>query len=337
MVSAASPYFSVIVPTYNRARMLCTALQTIQYQTCQDWECFVVDDGSTDETAAALLRFASDRRFQIISSDENHGMNPSRNLALEKARGRFITFLDSDDLWLPDRLQAFQRRAQASPESGFLFSNAYILRYGRIVGTLFHPDRDIPEGRVPGHYAIGDRRLPYVTTNVAIKREAFELWGKFRTDMRTLDTELFTRFLAQGLPVAAIKEPLSVRRLHDDQLTGHYSDNFSESLQAIAASGAPEADRLSLRHQIARETALYLIKAARPSQARTFLLEHLGPDARMTPEWRLSMIPAPILEALRRLRGIYMRLRYHPRLIPAAHRGVLHAISPLLDAETRPG
>jgi glycosyltransferase involved in cell wall biosynthesis len=329
------PFFSIIIPTYNRARMLPAALKTVQYQTWGDWECIIVDDGSTDDTSAVLQQFANNGRFRIISSVKNQGMNTSRNLALEQAHGQCVTFLDSDDLWLPNRLQVFWQRAKNCPESGFLFSNAYLWRYGRIVGTLFDPERHIPEGKVPGHYAIGNQHLPYVTTNVAIRREAFERWGKFRTDMRTLDTELFARFLANGLPVAAIKQPLSVRRLHEAQLTSNCIGNFEESMQALAASGASEEEKRKLRYKVARESALYLIKAVRPSQARKFLQDKLGEAARVTPEWRLSMIPIPILAILRRLREMYLRLKYHPCLISSEHRLILRDITLLLEAEAK--
>ena len=190
-----------------------TALATVQWQTCGDWECWVIDDGSSDDTPRVL---GNSRPTPVsgLRSPANQGMNASRNMAIARAQGEFVTFLDSDDLWLPRRLDAFRARAAKSPEAGFFFSNAWVWRFERILGPLFDPARDIPEGVVPGRYGVGDRFLPYVTTNVAIRREAFTRWGLFRTEMKTLDTELFTRFLARGLPVAALREPLLVRRIH---------------------------------------------------------------------------------------------------------------------------
>ncbi|MBI5244841.1 MAG: glycosyltransferase family 2 protein [Elusimicrobia bacterium] len=325
--------FTVIVPTYNRGRMLRSALETVRGQKLQDWECFVVDDGSTDETPRVIQSFSADARFRLIRSEKNEGMNASRNKALRLAQGRFVTFLDSDDLWLPERLFAFQERAQSSPEAGFLFSNAYLLRFGRIVGTLFDPKRDIPEGVVPGWYAIGESRLPYVTTNVAIRREAFERWGVFRTEMRTLDTELFARFLARGLPVAAVRRPLSVRRMHEGQLTVRYAENFKEGMIALDSSGAPENVRRDIREAAACEMALYLIKAGRPEEARPFLLETLGDKAKSRPEWKLSLAPRPILLALKALRALWLRLRYLPLFSPPDFQEALQAIAPLLDQE----
>jgi hypothetical protein len=330
-----APFFSVILPTYNRARMARTALKTVLFQDCADWECLVVDDGSTDGTAAVLKESAADPRVAVIESPRNQGMNASRNLAISRARGRFVTFLDSDDLWLPSRLSAFRARAERSPEAGFLFSNAYVWRYGRIIGLLFDPRRDIPEGPVPGYFAVGDSPLPYVTTNVAIARDAFTRLGLFKTEMKTLDTELFARFLAAGLPVAAIKEPLSVRRLHGAQLTDRYAENFQEALLALDSSGAGPAVKERMRRELAAEVALYLVKAARPRDARAFLERELGDAARRETVYALARLPVPLLRAGETARRWWLTLSRHPALASADERAVYRLVVPLLEDEAR--
>jgi len=328
-----APLFSVILPTYNRARMVYTALSTVKWQSCGDWECWVVDDGSNDDTPRVLKEFQADARIRVLRSPANQGMNASRNQAIARAQGEFVTFLDSDDLWLPRRLDAFRARAAQSPQAGLLFSNAWVWRFARILGPLFDPARTIPEGVVPGHYGVGDRFLPYVTTNVAIRREAFTRWGLFRTEMKTLDTELFTRFLTQGLPVAALREPLSVRRIHGAQLTDHALENFRESMRALAASRASEVERREVREKVVYEVAGYLLKAAQPGQARAFLLAELGAAAKKAPLYPLTFIPAPALRTARGLRRWYLLLRHYPAWAPAQIRDVHRLIAPLLARE----
>lgn len=330
----SEPLFSIVLPTYNRARMARTAIETVLYQTCGDWECFVVDDGSTDGTQAMLRAYAGDPRMRIVRAPANQGMNASRNRAIEQARGRYITFLDSDDLWLPERLASFQRLLERRPEAEFLFSNAWVLRDGRLMGALFDPARPIPEGVVPGHYALGDRHLPYVTTNVVISAAAFRRWGLFRTETKTLDTELFTRFLGRGLPVAVLREPLSVRRLHGEQLTDRYRENFTEAMEALDSSGASESDRRRIRVRAAEDVALYLVKACRPAEARAFLIETLGAArARAAAAWAFSFLPVPLLRLLRLGRRAWLRLRHHPALATAEERAVYGLINPLIRAE----
>lgn len=320
-----TPLFSVILPTYNRARMARTALETVLWQSLPDWECLIVDDGSTDDTPALLASYKGDSRVRVFTAKRNQGMNASRNWAIQEARGRFVTFLDSDDLWLPGRLKAFADRGAG----GFLYSNAWVWRNGKIQGRLFDPGRELPEGVVPGSWAVGDAKIPYVTTNVAVEREAFSKHGLFRTDMKTLDTELFARFLAAGVPVAALRQAHSVRRLHGEQLTGRHEENFKESLLAIAASGASEAEKEELRRRTAAEVGLYMAKAGRPAEARAFLLSELGDSAKKTEAWGLSALPAPLLRAGRRLKQFAMSLRPET----PEEREVSKLIAPLLARE----
>ncbi len=332
-----SPFFSIILPTYNRARMLRSALKSVLYQTERDWECLVIDDGSTDKTQEVLARFDWEPRLRVFTSPQNWGMNHSRNLAINEAQGRYITFLDSDDLWLPARLEEFRRRLERGPEASFVFSNAYVWRFERIIGTLFDPAREIPEGKVPGHYAVGDSHLPYVTTNVAIATEAFREHGKFKTEMKTLDTELFARFLAAGLPVGVIKTPLSLRRLHGDQLTGdRHRENFRESMLALEASGASPEVRAKTRRKVACEVALYLVKAGQPKEAREFLDEALGAEAPSTAAWKLGALPSWLLIGLAAARRTFLQAKNLPFLLPEDQKAALRAVAPLLAEERLP-
>ncbi len=329
----SAPFFSVVIAAYNRAGMLRSALRSIQFQTFKDFEVWAVDDGSTDHVPAVMASFAADERFRVLSLKPNRGMNAARNAALEKVSGEHVTFLDSDDIWLPGRLEAFAARLREQSAPGLLFSNAYLLRFGRIVGTLFDPARGIPEGKVPGYYAIGDRWLPYVTSNVSIRRDAFTRWGGFKAGFKATDTELFARFLAQGLEVGALKRPFAVRRLHEDQITAGHAENFKQSLAAYEATGAPPEVLAELRAETAAEVSVHLAKAGRPAEARAFLLETLGEDARKTPAWRLGGQPAWLLKTMGRLRAEYLRQRYRPAFLPADYRAAWDVIAPLLAAE----
>lgn len=330
-----APAFSVILPVYDRETMVRTALATLSWQDCGDWECLAVDDGSRDGSFEVLSQAAAEEpRIRVLRNERNLGMNASRNRAIAASTGRFITFLDSDDLWLPRRLSAFLELARRAPDAGYLFSNAWVLREGVLLGTLFDRRRKIPEGVVPGHFAIGDAKLPYVTTNLAISKAAFDAWGLFRTDMRTLDTELFARFLGQGLPVAATAEPLSVRRLHGEQLTDRYAENFREAMEALDGSGASEAEKEAVRRRTASEVGLYLAKACRPEEAREFLAAQLGPrGARSSQAWKLARLPAMALRLLRWGRRAFEWARHQPLLLSAEEKSVLAKVAPLLARE----
>lgn len=108
---------SVIVPTYNRRETIQAAVASVQRQTFADWELIVVDDGSTDDTAALIEGI--DPRLVLIRQ-KNQGVNAARNAAMLRARGRYIAFLDSDDEWLPHHLELSVAFFRAFPGEDFL-------------------------------------------------------------------------------------------------------------------------------------------------------------------------------------------------------------------------
>lgn len=113
------PVISIITPVYNAARFLPETLASVRTQTLTDWEQILVDDGSTDNSVALIEETASrDARFRLLRTPRNQGPSAARNLAIQAARGRFIAFLDADDLWLPEKLA---RSVQWMTEHGFEF------------------------------------------------------------------------------------------------------------------------------------------------------------------------------------------------------------------------
>src|SRR5438105_5911605 len=108
---------SVIVPTYNRRETIQAAIASVQRQTFEDWELIVVDDGSTDDTAALIE--GSDPRLVLIRQ-KNQGVNAARNTGMLRARGQYIAFLDSDDEWLPHHLELSVAFFRAFPGEDFL-------------------------------------------------------------------------------------------------------------------------------------------------------------------------------------------------------------------------
>jgi len=109
------PKVSIITPTYNRARFIGAAVESVLAQTLPDWELLVVDDGSTDNTREVLAPYQADPRIHYIYQP-NQGQSLARNAALAKARGEFIGFLDSDDIWYFDKLERQLSAFEAHPQ-----------------------------------------------------------------------------------------------------------------------------------------------------------------------------------------------------------------------------
>jgi teichuronic acid biosynthesis glycosyltransferase TuaG len=100
------PIVSIITPAYNSSNFIEETIQSVFDQTFEEWEMIIVDDNSSDDTVSIAKRFAKeDSRIKIIELSENSGPATARNVAIELSRGRYIAFLDSDDLWDPVKLE----------------------------------------------------------------------------------------------------------------------------------------------------------------------------------------------------------------------------------------
>lgn len=111
-----APLVSIICPMYNSARTIACCIESIKRQTFTDFEAILIDDGSTDDTLAiAAKNVRADERFRIISR-ANHGVSPTRNFALDLARGTWIAFIDSDDWFAPYAVEELVRGAQSGAE-----------------------------------------------------------------------------------------------------------------------------------------------------------------------------------------------------------------------------
>jgi glycosyltransferase involved in cell wall biosynthesis len=115
------PEVSVIVPTYNYAHFIGDCLDSIFSQTYKDFEVIVVDDGSTDDTAQVLKKYRGEIHY---IHQENRGLPAARNTGIRAAQGEYLAFLDSDDLWLPDKLDEQIRVLRNDADMGIIFSDA---------------------------------------------------------------------------------------------------------------------------------------------------------------------------------------------------------------------
>src|SRR5215471_9220074 len=130
----AAPLVSVVIPTYNRADYIGETIESVLQQTYSNIEIIVIDDGSTDNTAQVVERFESRVRYV---RQENAERGASRNHGLRLAQGEFISFLDSDDLWMPSKAAAAVSLLQENPAIGLVCTDAVqIDGQGKEVQTL---------------------------------------------------------------------------------------------------------------------------------------------------------------------------------------------------------
>ncbi|WP_295543958.1 glycosyltransferase family A protein [uncultured Thiohalocapsa sp.] len=259
------PTVSVILPTSNRADTLPRALASIQAQTWQDHETIVVDDGSTDATAAVLASWARAPTIRCIRVMHG-GAAAARNQGIRLARGRFIAFLDSDDRWTPDKLRR-QFEVQRRTGAGVVHCDLLrILPNGR-KRVMRTPD--VRRGQVldrrTGEYQTKGLGIQSVMVDACVLDRA----GGFDPDLRALeDLELLLR-LARITDFAAIHTPLVHYHAGPGVSTGHLAVARARRRLLHRYRDAVGASPRALALQCAK-TGLAYLRAGRPRAARRY-------------------------------------------------------------------
>ena len=177
------PLVSIITPSWNVERLIGETIASVQAQTFSDWELLIADDCSTDNTAAVIQSFAAkDPRVKLIRQPRNGGPALARQAAIEQAQGRFVAFLDSDDLWLPAKLErqiAFAREHRAALSyTGFRRIN----EDGSITGRLFTVPPSLTYGQLLKNTSIATLTAMIdrdISGPIAMKNEGYDdfcLW-----------------------------------------------------------------------------------------------------------------------------------------------------------------
>jgi glycosyltransferase involved in cell wall biosynthesis len=215
---------SCVVPAFNAARFLGEALDSILAQTHPAVEVIVVDDGSTDETAAIAAAYAS--RLRLIRQ-ENRGPAEARNRGLACAQGDYVAFLDADDLWLPDKLARQMARFRARPELDFCVTG---------IQNFWMDELSEEAARFQGHRFM--EVLPgYVLQTLAARRTLFDIVGGFDPARQpSEDVDWFLRALDRGSTHEVLPDLLVRRRLHAGNLTRGDLASRPVLLQAVWAS-----------------------------------------------------------------------------------------------------
>lgn len=190
---------SVIMPTYNRGRIIARAIESVLSQTLQDFELLIIDDGSTDETSEVVTNY-DDNRIRYYHYTNNRGANYARNYGIRKSRGLYIAFLDSDNKWDKDYLKKRVNKLKASKTRvGFVWGPVIISQKGKKHWIL--PDENESEKYTVLKKSRLIKQLLYEniidTNTVVIKRECIETVDGFDESFKRLqDWELFIRILS---------------------------------------------------------------------------------------------------------------------------------------------
>ena len=217
---------SIITPSYNTAKFIAKTIQSVLDQTYKNWEMIIVDDCSTDNTDDIVAPFLTDKRIKYLKNEKNSGAAVTRNKALREAKGKWVAFLDSDDLWMPGKLE---KQITFMEENGYHFSYT---NYSEIddedksLGTLWTGPQKVGKARMAMFNYMGCLTVMYDKDFVGEiqiadikKRNDYAIWVKVvkKCDAYLLDETLATyRVRKSGSIMNRRKNPLSRMKFNYD-------------------------------------------------------------------------------------------------------------------------
>ncbi|MEY8847532.1 glycosyltransferase family 2 protein [Psychroserpens sp. XS_ASV72] len=216
-----NPYFSVVIPLFNKEKHIKTTLNSVWTQTFQDFEVIVVNDGSTDNSLEIIQSIQEDRLK--IYSIENQGVSHARNFGISKVTSDKIVFLDADDIWYPHHLEDLKKLFEAFPSCGL-----YCKAYKKQMGNLSIPSKykDISkdsswQGILSDYFESSLINSIAWTSAVMVPKSTFERVGTFNENYNSgEDTDLWIR-IALNFPVAFSNKVSAVHNLSSEQKITH--------------------------------------------------------------------------------------------------------------------
>ena len=215
--------FSVIIPLYNKEAYVRKALESVIAQTFKDFECIVVDDGSTDNSADVVRELVNDR-FRLIRQP-NAGVAAARNNGVKASKGEYVCFLDADDWWEANFLEEMDRLITEYPEAGLCATNYVYYKPGKT-----HVALNLSRGYIdyPKAYYEGSS-MPVWTGATCMLRKVFDEMGGFPNGIKLGEDFLLWAKTALHYPIAFCEKPLA-----------YYNNDIPASHRATRNLHAPE-------------------------------------------------------------------------------------------------
>lgn len=205
------PTISVVIPTYNRARYLPEAIQSVLNQTYRDFEIIVVDDGSTDDTQSILQAWIGQGLIRYHYQD-NAGVSAARNTGVELAQGRLIAFLDSDDLFMPAKLEKQVAIFEQTPDLGFVHCS--FMKFNDQGQHLGERNTSRFQGRVYPRM-LHEWSVLMATPCMLMRKDVLEEVGGYDEHMTWAEDLDLWRRIARHYPIDLVPEVLVKVRVHD--------------------------------------------------------------------------------------------------------------------------
>lgn len=221
--------FCVIIPLYNKAPYVRKALDSIVSQTYKDWECIVINDGSSDNSLEVVKNFVDefkiyDFRFKIVDQP-NAGVAAARNNGVKVSSGDYVCFLDADDWWEPKFLEEMDKLIKEYPEAGLYTTNYIYYKQGKT-----HVALNLPRGYMnyPEAY-LQSGAMPVTSITTSMPRKVFDEMGGFPVSIKLGEDFLLWAKTAMHYKVAFCEKPLA-----------YYNNDIPATMRATRNLHAPE-------------------------------------------------------------------------------------------------
>jgi glycosyltransferase involved in cell wall biosynthesis len=241
ILSVPAPSFSIVIPAYEAAAFVAEAVESALAQTVAPYEVIVCDDGSTDDLAGALAAYAG--RITLLRK-EHGGAASARNAAVRHASSDFVAFLDADNVFLPEHLEAVGELAAARPDLDILTTDAYLELDGTVYGRYYRGKarfvvEDQRRGIIHQHFIFG---------NAAMRRDALLAVGGYDETVLAEDTDLFLRMILGGSRAGLVDEPLCIYRIRSGTLSSSRPRSLRSGVVVLErSSGHPSLSPDELR------------------------------------------------------------------------------------------
>jgi glycosyltransferase involved in cell wall biosynthesis len=316
IVDNKPPLVSVTVCCYNCQEWIDQTIRSVLDQTFTDWELVIINDGSADRTEQIINSF-SDPRI-IYEYQTNQGLPLARNRSIELSRGKYIAFLDHDDLWEPNKLELQIDLLEQRPDVGLVYSDSHLIGAdGQRFGTFFNQWRSstVPcRGEILKDLLLEGCFIPLLS--VVVRKAVLIEVGGFNANYRLAeDYEAWLR-IAAGHIVDFIAEPLCSYRVHDANESRIQEERGSEEVLRILSSQFSQPDfswwfkfRLGIRHaECFRAYIDYLRQKGRWKDSRVLWKKTLSNDPKHM-IWSLPLAIGAMPVLLRYTKILYHTLR----------------------------
>lgn len=272
--ASPTPLVSVIIPAYNCSRYVREAIDSVLAQTFTDFELVVVNDTSTDDTPAVLAEYERQGKIRVVTHEKNRGLSAARNSGIRVARGRYVTFLDADDVWRPEKLAWQMRILRDHPDLMLLGNEEQNFFDGEPYRLPPMPEQ--PRPRPVQWEALLFSRCGLSPSNAIMRKECFEAVGGFDETLRSAEDRDQWLRIVRRFPAMVDPAVVNAYRLHHNNMSANpqrMKDNKQLVLEkAFREAPAPWTLRARAYAQLYMDIAITCQEAGR----RWGAVAHIG-------------------------------------------------------------